>query len=212
MVYSRGHDDLQPTNDSVERFGALLDPVLGTLGMKLEAGQVSLLARHYELLLQWNRKISLTSVRDPEQVVKRHFGESLFVASVLRAESGTLVDVGSGAGFPGFPLAVARPGIQVTLVESIAKRAAFLKEVARLSANVRVLHGRFEDLDERFDWATVRAVRLERLLLPLSQRAGRLALLMGAEDASRIFKSGLLCWQDPVRLPWGQDRVLLCST
>src|SRR5689334_6164175 len=82
------------------------------------------------LLSEWNRKISLTAVTDPIEIVKFHFGESLFAAYTLEIGDGRLADVGSGAGFPGIPIALAVPCVQVTLIEANAKKAAFLYEVA----------------------------------------------------------------------------------
>jgi len=84
-----------------------------------------------ELLLKWNRSISLTSVTDVEQILRFHFGESLFALSMLPVEKSRLADVGSGAGFPGIPLAMVSPNLTVTLIESNAKKYAFLNEVIR---------------------------------------------------------------------------------
>src|SRR5271167_2245380 len=92
------------------------------------------LESYLDLLLRWNARINLTAVRDPEQVVTRHFGESLFAARVLFAESpksATLADVGSGAGLPGIPIKLFAPGIALTLIESHQKKATFLREVIR---------------------------------------------------------------------------------
>jgi len=99
-----------------------------------------------ELLLKWNRIISLTSVTDVEQILRFHFGESLFALSMLPVEKSRLADVGSGAGFPGIPLAMASPSLTVTLIESNAKKYAFLNEVIRelKLRNVTALHSLME--------------------------------------------------------------------
>ena len=89
------------------------------------------ISAYIALLSRWNRKISLTAVTEAVEIVKFHFGESLFAASTLKMRNGRLADVGSGAGFPGIPIAMAIPGVFATLIESNAKKVAFLSEVVR---------------------------------------------------------------------------------
>ena len=188
-------------------------PILETLELPLDDEQVRLLHRHYDLLEKWNARINLTSIRRPEKILVRHFGESLFLAKTLPAGARWVVDVGSGAGFPGFPLAVARPEIQVTLVESVAKKAAFLKEAARGVPNVFVFPGRFEHLDLCFDWAVVRGVAFEPLAPILLSKVRGIALLASRTQGPPALPG--VRWQPPVDLPWGRDAVLLlgrCST
>jgi 16S rRNA (guanine527-N7)-methyltransferase len=178
--------------------------LLQTLGLTLSPSQLALLTHHFNLLQKWNRKMNLTSLRRPAEILTRHFGESLFLAVHLPPAS-SVADVGSGAGFPGLPLAVARPELRVTLIESVAKKAAFLKEAARPIPNVRVLHSRFEDVQETFDWLAIRAV-----VLPpnLADRARHLALLTTRSRLDQL--SGV---QTVLPVLWGSDRVLaLCST
>jgi 16S rRNA (guanine527-N7)-methyltransferase len=118
------------------------------------------LAIYLELLLKWNARTNLTSIREPEEIVRRHFGESLFAAAHL-PETGTLLDLGSGAGFPGLPIQLARPALRVTLAESQNKKAAFLREVVRtLDLPTEVWGDRAENLpaDRRFDMVALRAV------------------------------------------------------
>src|SRR5687768_10049621 len=98
---------------------------------ELSGPQVDQLAAHYELLLRWNQKLNLTSVKNEETMVRRHYCESVFVAVHLPSEPISVVDVGSGAGFPGFPIAVVRPDCAVTLVESHQRKAVFLRECSR---------------------------------------------------------------------------------
>src|SRR6516162_2735676 len=97
----------------------------------LDAKQLDRISSYLDLLLKWNAKTNLTSVRIPEEIVTRHFGESLFAASRLLAPGAleTVIDLGSGAGFPGLPFAIWSPVVQVTLLESNVKKAAFLNEV-----------------------------------------------------------------------------------
>jgi hypothetical protein len=102
-----------------------------------------------------------------------------------------------------------RRDVQVTLIESVGKKATFLREVARDYPNVRVLQVRLESIDGHFDWATVRAVAPGPLLDLLSERATNLALLIGQKDASELGRSDLFNFDPPRRLPWGDRRVLL---
>lgn len=108
----------------------------------LSSGQVSALEGHKALLLKWNRIVSLVSPGDLEVLVERHYGESLFLAGLLPRGPLRVVDVGSGGGFPGVPLAVARPDCHVTLVDSNHRKAAFLREATRGWENVEVVRAR----------------------------------------------------------------------
>jgi len=169
-----------------ESFPALIAPVLLELEMELSTDQLHLLSRHFQLLMQWNARMNLTSVRDPRRIVSRHFGESLFLAKTLGLRSETVADLGSGAGFPGFPLAVCCPFARVTLVESVMKKAAFLKELSRLVTNVDVFHGRLLDLCRDFDWATVRGVSCGEILPDITTKARNVAVLTGKGAARRL--------------------------
>ena len=115
------------------RIAELLSPFLA--GEPLTAEVLNGLQRYLDLLCKWNARVNLTAVRNPEQIVTRHFGESLFAARVLLHEdvrrSLTVADVGSGAGFPGIPLKLWAPQVQLTLIESQNKKATFLREVIR---------------------------------------------------------------------------------
>src|SRR5260370_29016051 len=97
----------------------------------LDKQQLDQTSAYLDLLLKWNAKTNLTSVRVPEEIVTRHFGESFFAANLLLAPGRpqTVIDLGSGAGFPGLPMAIFAPAVQVALLESNARKAAFLNEV-----------------------------------------------------------------------------------
>ena len=112
--------------DPSKDFERLLQPFLVRLSLQLSSEQRRSLSSHYGLLQRWNRHVNLTSIRSPEQIVERHFGEALHLATLVR-EAKSLVDVGSGAGFPGLPFAVARPDVDVTLVESVVKESRVSK-------------------------------------------------------------------------------------
>src|SRR5690348_1868840 len=115
-----------------------LEPLLAPfLKESLSADQLRKLQIHFDLLIKWNARISLTAIRDPQEIVRRHFGESLFAGAQLDPKPPAhLADLGSGAGFPGLPIAVLRPEITVALIESQQKKVAFLREVIR-SAQIR---------------------------------------------------------------------------
>ncbi len=98
-----------------------------SIGLRLDAEQVRLLARHADLLLKWNKSMNLTAITDPLEVVEKHVLDSLAVVPFV--PSGTVLDAGSGAGFPGIPIGIARPELQVVLVDSVQKKVAFLKNV-----------------------------------------------------------------------------------
>jgi 16S rRNA (guanine527-N7)-methyltransferase len=139
------------------------------------------LEEYLSLILKWNDRTNLTSVREPEAIVRRHFGESIFLALHLGA-TGTLLDFGSGAGFPGIPIQLVRPEIAVTLAESQGKKAAFLREAVRtLGLATEIYAGRVETMPggRRFDVVTLRAVdRMEMALSEAGSRAiSRVAIL-----------------------------------
>jgi 16S rRNA (guanine527-N7)-methyltransferase len=118
------------------------------------------LSIYLDLLLKWNARTNLTAIRDPEEIVRRHFGESLFTAAHLPACE-TLLDLGSGAGFPGLPIQLALPHLRVTLAESQHKKASFLREAVRtLGLPTEVWGARVEEMPEvrRFAVVTLRAV------------------------------------------------------
>jgi 16S rRNA (guanine527-N7)-methyltransferase len=103
----------------------LLEDGAGAIGLRLGRDQIALLARHVDLLLRWNKSINLTSITDPAEVVEKHVLDSLALAPLVPA--GTLLDAGSGAGFPGIPVRIARPDVEVVLADSVQKKVAFLK-------------------------------------------------------------------------------------
>jgi 16S rRNA (guanine527-N7)-methyltransferase len=176
---------------------------------------------YIDLLVKWNSKINLTAIRDPQEIVARHFGESFFAASRLLAPdwTGTVFDVGSGAGFPGLPLAMYADSASVTLIESQAKKAAFLNEVifALALENAKVFRGRAEGFSQTADLVTIRAVERFEKMLPIAEGllrdGGRLVLMIGSSQVStaeRLITS--LKWETPVSIPGGTHRMLLVGT
>jgi 16S rRNA (guanine527-N7)-methyltransferase len=179
--------------------------------VSLSPEQIRQLRSHFDELLKWNRRMNLTSITDAEEAVERHYCESLFLAAHLPAGGLRIVDIGSGAGFPGIPVAVYRPDCRVTLVESHQRKAVFLREGSRGLPNVSVLAERAEGVNEHFDWLISRAVAWKDLR-PVAKLAYRFALLVAPPFEH---EAGDIVWEDPLPLPWGVKRALLlgsCST
>jgi 16S rRNA (guanine527-N7)-methyltransferase len=140
-----------------------------------------------------------------DEAVERHYCESLFLGTHLPQDPLRIADIGSGAGFPGFPVAVLRPDCLVTLIESHQRKAVFLREASRNLPNVRVLAKRAEDVKEQFDWAISRAVSYKDLASFLKNLAPDVDLLTGAEAPP----DGIgFVWQSPIPVPWGGRRFL----
>ena len=127
------------------------------LGVELDGAQVEKLAEYLALLQTWNRKINLTAITEERAVVELHFLDSLAVAPLVR-DCASLIDVGSGAGFPGAVLAIALPSLAVTCIDAVAKKVAFLQTLKRTVApNLEPQHRRDEAVDRTFDAAVSRA-------------------------------------------------------
>ena len=174
---------------SAERLNALLRRAsIDPLGLAL-AGRF---AEYLALLMKWNARMNLTAIRDEEGILARHFVESIACARDLPEGIATLLDFGSGAGFPGIPIALCRPEITVTLAESQGKKAAFLQEAVRtLGLSGGVHAGRAESLQAHFDCVTLRAVdrmpQAIRTAAGLVGPGGRL-VLMATEGALGQFE------------------------
>jgi 16S rRNA (guanine527-N7)-methyltransferase len=140
------------------------------------------LSTYLDLLLKWNARTNLTAIRAPEEIVRRHFGESLFAARHLDPDTPTLLDFGSGAGFPGLPIVILRPGILVTLAESQNKKATFLREVVRtLNLAIEVWPSRVESMPptRQFHTVTLRAVDdMSSAIAAAAPRATRQLMLL----------------------------------
>lgn len=172
-----------------------LMPLLPQLPLKLENRHLDLLQLHFELMLKWNRKISLTSITSPKDAALLHYFESLFAASLISEDVASLADLGSGAGLPGIPIAIALPWLQVTLVDSDARKAAFLGECRRRLqlSNLSVINCRLQNLTTPFTAYSCRALeRFTQLLPELSQAtaSGSLLLLfLSRQDAHNTLSS-----------------------
>lgn len=171
-------------------------------------------------LLQWNAKIALTAITDVETILRIHFGESFFAANAASVTNGRAADIGTGAGFPGLPMRMLHPSIRLSLVEPIAKKTAFLSEVARKTgiSDVSVHRCRMEDLPDNisaFDFITARALGEYDKLLDWSKRRlsrhGKCVLLVGEKETMALEGQRGWNWDRPQRIPQTEARFVLAG-
>jgi 16S rRNA (guanine527-N7)-methyltransferase len=201
--------------------------------------QLHHISTYIDILVRWNARINLTAIRDPKDIVTRHFGESLFAARhlfpggraalkgrvagqeemrALAPEALTVADLGSGAGFPGLPIKLWAPHLSLTLIESNHKKAAFLREVARALTltDVDIQNTRAESIPGAFDVVTLRAVEHFAAILPtaaaLVAPSGRLALLISAAQQAQARETlPHFSWSAPTPVPHSRSRILLSA-
>ena len=166
-----------------------------TMGVRFSVEQMDKLYKYMNLLIEWNEKINLTAIIEPNEIILKHFIDSITILKDIK-DGSTVVDVGTGAGFPGIPLSIMNPTLKITLVDSLNKRLIFLQEVINELdlKNVELVHARAEEFGrnkkyrEKFDVATSRAVAnmatLSEYLLPLVKINGK-AISMKAGNASQ---------------------------
>lgn len=197
---------------------ATIAAALAPFRANLSEGQLGAIQEYVSVLLEWNRSINLTAIEDPAEILCRHFGESLFGASVLKIGKSRLADVGTGAGFPGLPMKIAVPDMELTLWESNAKKRAFLTEVSqRLGlSGVTVARGRYEEFqaDGRwFDFVCARALGNYQVFLPWARSVlkpgGLVALWLGTDESIRLGRRREVSWDPPIPIPESRRRVIL---
>src|SRR6267378_1569668 len=180
--------------------------------------QVLQIQQYIKILLAWNEKVNLTAIRDPLEILHRHFCESMYAAEAITLEKGRLADVGSGGGFPGLALKIMRPGLQVFLVESNIKKVTFLAEVIReLGLNgAQVLARRYEELGEEMaplDYICSRALGEFPSFLEWARSdhlaARQVILWIGARDLEEIRRIKTWEWREPISVPHSLRRLLL---
>ena len=202
-----------------------LNQTLETFGLHLRAETFEAVLAYTEMLVRWNRRINLTGIREPVEIWRRHFGESFYLARLVDLGSGRLVDIGSGAGFPGLALKLVCPSLDVTLLEAVGKKAAFLAEVVRQLGlkRVEIVRQRWEEWRKgkstgAVDFITLRGIGDQECIVAdaahLLGRGGRIILLVSALDAVRIAESSSLYDWRSEKIPGAQRSVVLigCRT
>ena len=193
---------------TTQEIGRLLQPFLPSP----EEPLLEKLSLYLELLLKWNARTNLTAIRTPAEIVMRHFGESLFTGQLLGPVE-TLLDYGTGAGFPGLPIALLRPEVKVTLAESQNKKVSFLREAVRtLNIPVDIWPKRVEDMPpaQRYDTVTLRAVDA---MLPAIQGAEpcairNLVILTSHAGAKEIPTLESFGPAEITPMPQSEDRII----
>lgn len=198
-----------PDSAGEQAFAGALDEVLGDLELVIPPQAREKMLAHYRLLVRWNRRMNLTTIREPREIAVRHFGESLFLARELGWTAGSVLDVGSGAGFPGLPLAAWLPDVRVTVLEAAQRKSVFLREVSRSWGSVEVRNERLEGLSGAWDVSVMRAVAVAESLPHLARVSERAAILTGERGVDEVRKGGFFMWEDPLALPWGFRRYLI---
>jgi 16S rRNA (guanine527-N7)-methyltransferase len=200
-----------PSSDTIRR-------ALSEFKVAVTDQQIGQIQHYMTLLLKWNDAMNLTAIRDPLEILYRHFCESMFGATLIPVGFGRLADVGSGGGFPGLPLKIACPEIEVCLIDSNVKKATFLAEVVRELAlpEARVLVSRYEELGEEvtpLDVVCSRAVGefAHFLKWAASERvgAGTVMLWIGGRDLDEVRASKDWYWNEPVAIPQSLRRFIL---
>lgn len=173
--------------------GEVLRSGLAALGIALSEAAIDKLLAYVELLVKWNQTYNLTAIRDGDEMVTQHLLDSLSILPYL-AEVNRLADIGSGAGLPGIPLAIARPDLHVTLIDSVQKKSAFQQQakIALGLSNVGIYSGRIEDFNKHgeFDAVTARAFSELALLVrggaPLLRAGGCILAMKGVLPQAEV--------------------------
>ncbi len=181
----------------IERFEEILNKYLKEINIELKKEQTEKFYKYMNLLLEWNEKINLTAITEPEEVILKHFVDSLTISKYIEKGS-KLLDMGTGAGFPGIPLKILREDIEITLADSLNKRINFLNEVIKelKLEKIETVHARAEEFGknkkyrEKFDIATSRAVAnlstLSEYLIPLVRVNGKVICMKGSDVKEEV--------------------------
>ncbi len=176
----------------IKEFKQELEKYLNELKIELNENQINSFYKYMNLLIKWNEKINLTAITDPKEIIMKHFIDSLTINKYIE-KNAKLIDIGTGAGFPGIPLKILRQDITVTLVDSLNKRINFLNEVIKEIGleKIETIHSRAEEIGknvkyrEKYDMATSRAVAniatLSEYLIPLVKEKGKCIYMKGPD-------------------------------
>jgi 16S rRNA (guanine527-N7)-methyltransferase len=210
-----------PTEGSKPLSEATIRHALGEFQITVDAQQVIYIQQYIRVLRHWNEKLNLTSIREPLEILYRHFCESMFAVGAIPLEGGRLADIGSGPGFPGLPIKILKPEIQLFLVESNIKKGTFLAEIIRELglSDARVLISRYEELGEELaplDYVCSRAVGEFGSFLDWASSdkvsASKVILWLGGRDLDEARKSLGWEWAQPIAVPQSLRRYLLLGT
>lgn len=199
------------TEDAVRR-------ALERYGLSATNAQIEQIIAYISLLLVWNDKVNITAIHDPREILYRHFCESMLARTVVPIEKGRLADVGSGGGFPGLPLKIISPELEVFLIEPNTKKATFLAEVVRQLGltGVRVMVSRYEELGEEIapiDFVSTRALGDFDQLLSWAASplivAKSVVLWVGAAETPKLRRHPGWNWRQPAPVPDSLRRFLL---
>ena len=184
----------------IEQFNELMNFYAKKLNIVFSEKQIKQFFKYMNLLIEWNNKINLTAIIEPKEIILKHFIDSLTINKYIE-QNKILVDVGTGAGFPGIAVKIYRPDVKVVLVDSLNKRINFLNEVVKelQLENIQTIHSRVEEFGknkkyrESFDIVTARAVAnltvLSEYLLPLAKVNGKCICMKGSEIEEEINNS-----------------------
>lgn len=200
---------------------ATIRKALNEFRIEATAEQISQIQEYTNLLLTWNEKLNLTAIRDPVDILYRHFCESMFATKVVDMDKCRIADIGTGGGFPGLPIKILLPDAQMILVESSVKKATFLAEVVRALGlkKVNVVVSRYEELGEEIaplDIVCARALGDFKIFLDWagSERVGanEVVLWLGARDVEEVKKVAGWSWKDAIAVPHSLRRELLVGS
>jgi len=196
-------------------FKSALETANASFGLEpLSEHQIDQMAAHFQMLCKWNQRMNLTRIIEPREAARLHFAESVFATQFIEDEH-TVLDIGSGAGFPAIPIAIIRPDLEVTALEANQKKSLFLDEVrdALGLKNLSVVTARLEDFDwSEYELLTSRALeRAEIVFLPLSKRMGvrqKLMLFCSRELVAKLKAANAICSVTTHAIPQSESRVV----
>ncbi len=184
----------------MEEFVEELKKQAEQIGINLSELQINKMHKYMNLMLEWNEKMNLTAITEEKEIIQKHFIDSLTIVKYIEGNA-KIIDVGTGAGFPGIPLKIVREDLDITLLDSLNKRIKFLDEVINEIElkGIKTVHARVEEFGkdkeyrENFDYATSRAVAnlatLSEYMLPLVKKCGKCICMKGSNVESELKES-----------------------